>query len=146
MDSNNTNYSNNNGYSHNNNNRNICMVIPYIQGLSENFKRTCSKKGIQIHFKGSNTIKTLLMAPKDKDTKLQKSGVIYQYNCPTINCPEEYIGETGRAFGDRLKEHPRAPSTSHQHTSSAGHPISPVLTSSTGRHKALPGTSRRPCT
>ena len=51
------------------------------------------------------------MAPKDKDTKLQKSGVIYKYKCPTINCPEEYIWETGRAFGDRLKEHLRTPST-----------------------------------
>ena len=45
------------------------------------------------------------MAPKDKDSKLQKSGVIYQYKCPTINYPVEYIGETGRVLGDRFKEH-----------------------------------------
>ena len=65
------------------------------------------------------------MAPKDKDSKLQKSGVIYKYKCPQINCPEEYIGETGRAFGNRLKEHLRVPSPIHQHTSSTGHPVSP---------------------
>ena len=45
------------------------------------------------------------MAPKEKDTKLQKCGVIYQYNCLVINCPVEYIGETGRVFGDRFKDH-----------------------------------------
>ena len=75
--------------------------------MGEKFERTSNKKGIQVHFKGSNTIKTLLMAPKDKDTKVQKSGIIYKFKCPHINYPEEYIGETGRAFGDRLKEHRR---------------------------------------
>ena len=83
------------------------------------------KKGIQVHVKGSNTIKTLLMGPKDKDTKLQKSVVIYKFKCPHINCPEEYFGETGRACGDSLKEHLRAPSPIHQHSSSTGHQISP---------------------
>ena len=86
------------------------MVVPYIQGLGEKLKRKCNREGTQAHFNGSHTIKTLLMAPKDKDTKLQKNWVIYKYRCPQINCPEEYIGETGRAFGDRLKEHLRAPS------------------------------------
>ena len=60
-----------------------------------------------------------------KGTKLQKSGVIYKYKCLTINCLEEYIGETGRAFWDRLKEHLRAPSPIPHHTSSIGYPISP---------------------
>ena len=84
------------------------MVVPYIQGLGEKFKRACNRKSIQVHFKVSNTIKTLPMAPKDKDTKLQKSRVIYKYKCLQINCPEEYISGTGRAFGYRLKEHLRA--------------------------------------
>ena len=113
------------GRDNQNNNRNIFMVVPYIQGLDEKFKRTCNKGNIKVHFKGSNIIKTLIMAPKDKDIKLQKSGVIYQYKCPTINCPEEYIGKTGRAFVDRLKEHLRAPSPIHQYTTSTGHSISP---------------------
>ena len=50
------------------------------------------------------------MAPKDKNTKLQKGGVIYQFKGPQINCLEEYTRETVRAFEDRLKEHLRAPS------------------------------------
>ena len=80
---------NNNGTSNNNNNKNISMVVPYIQGLGERFKRTCNRKGIQVHFNGSNTIRILLLAPKDKDTKLQKSGVIYKYKCPQFNSPDK---------------------------------------------------------
>ena len=107
------------------NNKNIFIVVPYIQGLGERFKRTCNSKGIQVHFKGTITIKTLLMAPKYRDNKLQKSGVIYKFKCPHINCPKECIGESGRTFGDRLKEHLKAPSPIHQHSNSTGQPVSP---------------------
>ena len=92
---------------------NLCtepLVVPYIYGLSEKFKKTCKNKGIQVHFKGTNTIKTLLMAPKDRDNKHEKSGIIYKFKCPHVNCPEEHIGESGRTLGDRVKEHLRAPS------------------------------------
>ena len=65
------------------------------------------------------------MAPKDRDSKSQKSGVIYKFKCTHINCPEEYIGESGRTFGDRLKENLRAPSPIYHHNNSTGHPISP---------------------
>ena len=101
------------------------MVVPYIQGLGEKLKKTCKNRGIQVHFRETNTVKILLMAPKDKDHKLQKSVIIYNYKYPHINCPEQYIGESGRTLGDRLKEHLRVPSPIHQHKSTTGHPISP---------------------
>ena len=82
-------------------------------------------KGIQVHFKGSNTVKTLLMAPKDRDHKLQKSGIIYKFKCPHINCPKECIGESGRTSGNRVKEHLRPPSPIHQHSNTTEHPVSP---------------------
>ena len=50
------------------------LVVPYYQGLSESVKRTCNKYGIQVHFKGGVTIKGLLMAPKDPDPMLKRSG------------------------------------------------------------------------
>ena len=84
-----------------------------------------SFRGIQVHFKGTNTLKTLLVKPDDKDNELQKSGVIYHFKCPYINCPDAYIGESGRSFGDRIKEHFKAPSPIHQHSSTTGHTISP---------------------
>ena len=116
-----------------NNTKNISMVVPYIQGLGEKFKRTCNKQGFQVHFKGTNTIKQLLMAPKYKDSKLQKSGAIYKYKCLQINCTDEYIGESGGTFGDRYKEHLKAPSPIHLHTTTTGHPVSPDCFSTVDR-------------
>ena len=81
--------------------------------------------GIQVHFKGTNTIKAFLMASKDRDSKLQKSGVIYKFECPHINCPEEYIGESGRTCGDRPQEHIRDACPINHHSKSKGHPVSP---------------------
>ena len=68
------------------------IVVPYYKGLSESLKRTCQKHGVQVYFKGGNTIKSLLMAPKDKDPLMKKSGVIYRYKCDRVECDEEYIG------------------------------------------------------
>ena len=39
----------------------------YYQGISESIKKACSEYGVQVYFKGGNTIKNLLMAPKDQD-------------------------------------------------------------------------------
>ena len=54
----------------------------YIKGTSEKCKRLCKTKGIQVHFKGTNTLRTQLVKPKDKDPKTHKSGIIYHYKCP----------------------------------------------------------------
>ena len=43
------------------------IVISYYQGISESMKKACSEYGVQVFFKGGNTIKKLLMAPKDQD-------------------------------------------------------------------------------
>ena len=53
------------------------MVVPYMKGLSESCK-ICSKFVTQMHFKGGTTMKDLLVKPKDRDTILQKSGVMYR--------------------------------------------------------------------
>ena len=70
----------------------------------ERFEKT-HNLGIMLHCRGTNTIKTLLMTLNDRDNKLQKSGVIYRFKCPHINCLKEYIGESGRSFREQLKEH-----------------------------------------
>ena len=56
------------------------MVVPYYKGLSESLKKICDKHGVQVYFKGGNT-KSLLVAPKDQDPILKKSGV----NNPFLN-------------------------------------------------------------
>ena len=75
-------------------------------------------------FKGGTTIKELLVHPKDKDTILQKSGVIYRYKCGRVDCEEEYIGESGRTFAEKLREHIRAPLPIHDHFNTTDHGLS----------------------
>ena len=107
--------------SNNNNQPTPYMVVPYHQGLSERIKRTCNKFGVQVFFKGGQTIKGLLMAPKDKDPITKKSGVIYRYKCSEHGCNEEYIGESARNFADRFKEHQKPPSPIFDHSNTSGH-------------------------
>ena len=107
----------------NTNNQNLNMVVPYHQGLSERVKNTCSKYGVQVHLKGGQTIKSLLMAPKDNDPITSKSGVIYRYQCNEQGCGEEYIGESGRTFAERFKEHQKPPSPIFDHCNTSGHQI-----------------------
>ena len=117
---------NNNRNSNPNNNRDqqSHITVPYHQGLSESFKRTCKKYGIEVHLKGGPTIKNLLMTPKDKDPILKRSGVIYRFKCNRVECDEEYIGESARNFGERFKDHLKAPSPTHDHINISGHTMS----------------------
>ena len=94
---------------------------PYNQGLSESFKNIGKKYGIQVHFKSGRTIKDELVAPKDRDHITKKSGIIYRFKCDRLECDEEYIGETSRTFGERFREHLKAPSPIHDHSNTSGH-------------------------
>ena len=100
------------------------ITVPYYRGLSEGVKKKCSNYGVQVYFKGGTIIKNLLMAPKDEDPMMKKSGVIYSYKCGRVECDEEYIGESSRTFGERFKEHQKAPSPIFDHFNTTGHNIS----------------------
>ena len=80
--------------------------------------------GVAVYFKGGQTLMNILVSPKDKDTMTNKSSVICSYSCEKIDCDEEYIGESGRTFGERFKEHLKAPSPIFVHQSSSGHETS----------------------
>ena len=77
-----------------------------------------------MYFKGGSTIKDLLVHPKDKDNILQRSGVIYRYKCGWVDCDEEYIVQSGRTFGERFREHMRAPSPIIDHHNITRHEVS----------------------
>ena len=85
-------------------------MVLYSKGLSESFKNICGKARVQVHFKGANTVKQLLVVPKDKDSIYNEGGVIYRYKCDQPGCTMEYIGDTGRNFSKKYKEHLRPPS------------------------------------
>ena len=54
----------------------------------------------------------------------EKSGVSYRYKCDRVDCDEEYIGECSRTFGERFKEHQKAPSSIYDHYNITGHVVS----------------------
>ena len=100
---------------------------------------------MEVFFKGGSTIRDLLVHPKDKDTILKKSGVIYTYSCGRVDCGEEYIGESGRTFGERYREHMRAPSPIMDHQNTTGHEVPwTILLLWAGKITALPGILKKP--
>ena len=99
-------------------------MIPYAQGICESIKNICEKHGVAVHFKGGQTLKKILVSPKDKDIMVKKNSVIYSYSCGRIDCDEEYVGESGRIFGERFKEHLKAPSPIFGHQNSSGYETS----------------------
>ena len=126
---------NNNRTNRNNNNSRTSITVPYNKGLSEGFKNIGKKFGIQVHFKSGRTIKEELVAPKDKDHITKKSGVIYRFKCEKLECDEEYIGETSRTFGERYREHLKAPSPINDHNNISGHSTSLENFSIVGREE-----------
>ena len=78
------------------------IVVPYSQGLYESYKTMCSKYGVQVHFKEGNTLKNLLMFPKDREVITKQSNIIYWFKCGRTEC-DEYIGESARTFEERYK-------------------------------------------
>ena len=137
--------SNSNNNQDNSNKFRTTIVVPYIPNTADKFRRLCKGRNIQVHFKGTNTLRTTLVNPKDKDHKTKQTGVIYHYQCPHIQCSSSYIGESGRALGERVKEHLKAPSPIHQHSATTGHPLDLTnLTLCTRRSTTSPGQLRKP--
>ena len=104
------------------NNQNLYVVVPYHQGLSERVKKTCSKYGVQVHFKGGQTIKSLLMAPKDNDPINSKSGVIYRYQCKEQGVEKNTLENLAEPL-QKGSEHQKPPSPIFDHCNTSGHNI-----------------------
>ena len=66
-------------------------------------QRIYKQHGVQVHHKPYNTLRSMLVKPKDKSLLSDKCGVIYQVSCNS--CDDFYIGETGRSMGTRFKDH-----------------------------------------
>ena len=79
------------------------ISVPYFPGLSESYKKIFKYMPIQVFFKGVNTLKSMLMHPKDKISNDQKKDLIYHWECKADGCNSAYIGETSRALGGRIK-------------------------------------------
>ena len=97
--------------------------VKWVKAWSKSCKNICRKHGVEMHFRGGNTISDLLVHPKHRVTILQKSRVIYSYKCGRVDCEEEYIGESDRTFSERFRENMRAPSPIRDHHNITGHEL-----------------------
>ncbi|XP_061603008.1 uncharacterized protein LOC133464838 [Cololabis saira] len=86
------------------------VVVPYVAGLSEKFRRVFSKHNIPVYFKPKNTLRQRLVHPKDQIPKHQKSNLVYAVKC-TEECKELYIGETKQPLSKRMSQHRRGNSS-----------------------------------
>ena len=93
-------------------------ILPYVRGLSEKIKRICNKRGVKTVFKKTKTARDTLTNVKGTHKNSDK-GVIYQIPC--VDCDHVYIGETGRPFHVRLKEHQRAVTQGDRRNANAVH-------------------------
>ena len=79
---------------------------------------------IQVCFKGVNTLKSMLMHPKDKISNDQKKDLVYHWECKADGCNFAYIGETSRALGERVKEHSKSTTSAIlKHCKDFRHPL-----------------------
>ena len=104
------------------------ISAPYFLGLSESFKQLFKYTHIQVCFKGHNTIKSMLMHPKDKINPLLKKDIVYQWSCTDPGCKSSYIGETCRSLRECVKEHSKEGTNSaiYQHCIAKGHTLPKV--------------------
>ena len=88
------------------------MVIPYVKGMSEQRRRVFGGVGVPVYFKPTNTLRQMLVRPKDPIKKEQVVAPIYSISCES--CDASYVGETERSLKARFSEHrrPRSLSTS----------------------------------
>ena len=77
--------------------------LPYMRGTSEALTRVFKAHGVGTYHRPINTIRSILVHPKDKTPDAQKCGLVYQVECP--ECLLTYIGETGRMLATRMKDH-----------------------------------------
>ena len=121
-------------------------VIPYIQGVTEPIKRILNSHNVKVAQKPFQTLGHIFAKPKDPVTKEQRTDAIYSIPCN--DCDNEYIGQTKRQFGTRLKEHQKAVffckkenSALSEHTCLTNHTIgwdnSKIITTNRRYHQRL---------
>ncbi|KAK5648028.1 hypothetical protein RI129_002920 [Pyrocoelia pectoralis] len=110
----------------------IYRSLTFYPYISHTVKNIFKRYNITISFCNNDTLLTSLVNNKDKINKLDRSGV-YQLQCPS--CPAHYIGQTGRSFNTRFKEHMNSIKTNNldhksafgEHILSTGHSFNPNL-------------------
>ena len=82
------------------------VTLPYVRGLAETIKRILGKLEVRVRFRPNQTLRQLLVKPKDPIPLDQRNGVVYRIPCRY--CAKTYVGQSGRSLACRIKEHQRA--------------------------------------
>ena len=83
------------------------VVLPYVQGVSENIGRILKQQKVKVAHKPQLTINNLFLRPKKlDDSDRQKSGIVCRINC--TRCNFVYYGQTERSLKNRIAEHKKA--------------------------------------
>lgn len=77
-------------------------VLTYFGNCSKKVSTYLNTLDLKVAFKTNNSLGKLIKNNKSKTDNLKKSGV-YKLQCN--DCPKTYIGQTGRCFNKRIKEH-----------------------------------------
>ena len=79
------------------------VILPYVKGLNEAFARILKFHGIATADHPHQMLRNFVVHLKDKVKDEEKTDLIYHVPCK--NCSSSYVGQTGRKFGLRIKEH-----------------------------------------
>ena len=79
-------------------------VLPDIKGASKVLRRCLQQQGVRAVFKSNTTLSSHFVRLKDVLDSSKQGGFVYKIPC---ECGKVYIGETGRAMHERIKEHDR---------------------------------------
>ena len=66
--------------------------IPYVKGVSEEFRRILGSVSVTTHFTPPGSLRQSLVHPKDRVPKGKKTNVVYRAVCGV--CGDDYVGET----------------------------------------------------
>ena len=82
--------------------KNVFISVPHVLGLSKEFRRIFQHTGVQVIFKGANTLKSILMHPEDKIPSQLKQN---KYSCQEEKCNPSYLRESSRCLKNRVNKH-----------------------------------------
>jgi hypothetical protein len=96
-------------------------IVPYIRAVTEPIKRILSNCNVKVALKPYLTLGHIFAKPKDPVKTYQKTHAVY--SIPSGDCEKEYLGQSKRQFGTRLKEHHKGKSALAGHVCYTKHEI-----------------------
>ena len=88
------------------------VVIPYVKGVSKQVRRVMKGYKLKVYIKPTNTLRQILVWPKDKVINERVVCLVYNISCD--NCDESYFREMGRSLKSRFMEHSRQSSVNSE--------------------------------